>query len=316
MTVQFEAGMTGRTGPAGRDGSQPDCQRDGEGLSGIGLALLAAAAMCVPFFGIGAKVSHDAWWAIESVRLEKEEAARAWQRVVEAPALAMVPVDRAAHGRDVFLSACILCHGADGRGVDGLGRNLAESPFVAAQGDEDLFKFITVGRPDAKPVAMPPRAGRTDLADADLRDVVTFLRGLQDPRRMPRLPEPVALASPAPTEQDKAKALAAAGGDAELAGYIAHGTTIFNSTCIACHGAGGLGIAGNGKMLKNNEFVRSLDDDGLLAFLKKGRDPSDPKNTTGVGMPPKGGNPALSEDDLLDVISYVRTLQDKKTAAK
>lgn len=309
MTFQLDAGLQGR----GRSIDQWHPEEGG--LRDVGLALLVAAAICVPFFATGAKVSHDAWWAIESVRLAKEHEARAWARVIEAPALAIVPVESAAHGRDVFLSACILCHGADGKGVQGLGRDLTQSPFVASKDDAGLFEFITVGRPDAKPVAMPARAGRTDLTDADLRDVVVFLRGLQDPRRMPELPAPI-VRTPAPTEQDKEKALAAAGGDAELAGYIAHGTTIFNSTCIACHGAGGVGIAGNGKALKGNEFVQSLNDDGLLAFLKKGRDPSDPKNTTGVGMPPKGGNPALSDDDLLDVISYVRTLQEKKSASR
>jgi len=290
-------------------------ERGESGIREVVLAMAIAAAISTPFVLAGAKISHDAWWAIESVRQAEAEAALAWKRVVESPALAVVSVENAAHGRDVFLSACILCHGTDGRGMPGLGRDLAESPFVAAQSDEELFEFITVGRPDAKPVAMPPRAGRPELKDSDLRDVVVFLRGLQDPRRMPALPAPVALAAAAPTESEKAKALEAAGGDAELAGFIAHGTTIYNSTCIACHGAGGMGIAGNGKMLKSNEFVQSLNDDGLLAFLQKGRDPSDPKNTTGVGMPPKGGNPALTEDDLLDVIAYVRTLQEKKTAA-
>ena len=68
----------------------------------------------------------------------------------------------------------------------------------------------------------------------------------------------------------------------------------------------------HGKALANNEFIRSLDDDSLLAFIKQGRSPSDPKNTTGIQMPPKGGNPAMSDDDILDVIAYLRTLQGTK----
>ena len=50
-------------------------------------------------------------------------------------------------------------------------------------------------------------------------------------------------------------------------------------------------------------------DDELVAFIKVGRDPSDPLNTTGVAMPPKAGNPALTDDDLYDVVAFVRTLQ-------
>jgi disulfide bond formation protein DsbB len=103
--------------------------------------------------------------------------------------------------------------------------------------------------------------------------------------------------------------MAAAGGDAELAEYIASGNKLFHTTCVACHGAGGVGITGNGKPLVRNAFVQSLDDDALLAFVKQGRTPTDPKNTTGIQMPPKGGNPAMSDDDILDVIAYLRTLQ-------
>ncbi|QQS09523.1 MAG: cytochrome c [Phycisphaerales bacterium] len=88
--------------------------------------------------------------------------------------------------------------------------------------------------------------------------------------------------------------------------------TIVPGSCIACHGKGGVGIAGNGKALANNEFIRSLDDDSLLAFIKQGRSPTDPKNSTGIQMPPKGGNPAMSDDDILDVIAYLRTLQGTK----
>jgi disulfide bond formation protein DsbB len=36
---------------------------------------------------------------------------------------------------------------------------------------------------------------------------------------------------------------------------------------------------------------------------------SDPENTTGVAMPPKGGNPSLSDGDLQNVVAYIRTLQ-------
>ena len=43
--------------------------------------------------------------------------------------------------------------------------------------------------------------------------------------------------------------------------------------------------------------------------------PSHPDNTTGIQMPPKGGNPAMSDDDILDIIAYLRTLQDDKPAA-
>jgi disulfide bond formation protein DsbB len=121
-------------------------------------------------------------------------------------------------------------------------------------------------------------------------------------------------ASAPPTADEKAIALAAAGGDAELAGYIVHGTKLFGATCAACHGKDARGLPKLGKDLVSSEFCRKLDDDGLLAFVKRGRDTSDPLNTSQTAMPPKGGNPALSDDDLLDVIAYVRSLQKQAGA--
>lgn len=94
--------------------------------------------------------------------------------------------------------------------------------------------------------------------------------------------------------------------------YLEYGHKVFTGTCVACHGADGRGITGNGKDLVRSEFVASLDDDAFVAFLKVGRDPSDPMNTTKILMPPKGGNPALNEDDLYDVVEYVRGLQDPR----
>lgn len=229
---------------------------------------------------------------------------------------------RVIHGREMFATACIACHGEEGKGRPGLGKDLTTSTYVKAVTDGLLREMIKEGRAANHPlnttkVAMPPRGGNDKLTDGDIDDIVQFVRALQDPSRVAGGVSLVARA-PEPTEADQAAAanaaLAAAGGDAELAEYIASGTKLYATTCIACHGAGGVGMKGNGKALVNNEFVQGLNDDDLLAFIKKGRDPGDPKNTTGVGMPAKGGNPALSEDDLLDIISYLRTLQPAKPA--
>jgi disulfide bond formation protein DsbB len=59
-----------------------------------------------------------------------------------------------------------------------------------------------------------------------------------------------------------------------------------------------------------SEFIADKSDDELIAFIKVGRDPSDPLNTTGVAMPPKGGNPALSDEDLQDIIAFIRTIHN------
>lgn len=276
---------------------------------GSGFGRLASAAgwgvaVCAPFLAFTAWFSYQGVQDLHAAQQAAFEATQAWERIAEAPAAPMIAHDAALKGREVFVTVCAACHGQDGQG--GVGKDLTQSDFIARIDDAALRQFVIDGRPNA-PIPMPPRAGRADLTDADLDAAIAYVRGLQDPRRLPELPPLVITATP--TDADKAAALAASGGDAELAGYIASGMSLYAKTCIACHGAGGVGIKGNGKPLVKNEFVGSQDDDALLAFIKRGRDPGDPKNTTGVGMPARGGNPALSDDDLLDIIAYVRTLQ-------
>lgn len=274
-----------------------------ECLGALGVAVLVMA----PIFGAGGWRVYGDWRVRHDARVAIIEAALAYERLVAAPPAAMLPVEPTAHGRDLFATVCAACHGASGTGITGLGKSLVESDFVARQSDDELHGFIIEGRPFAEPLPMPPRAGRDDLTDDDLRAIVLYVRGLQDPRRLPELP--AMAASAGPTDAQKASAMEAAGGDSELAEYIASGDRLFHSTCVACHGRGGEGVAGNGKALKGNAFVVSLDDDGLFEFITKGRGPTDAANTTGIQMPPKGGNPALSEDDILDIIAYLRTLQ-------
>lgn len=88
------------------------------------------------------------------------------------------------------------------------------------------------------------------------------------------------------------------------------GQQLFSATCAACHGPSGEGVQGLGKPLTTSEFSAGLSDDQLVDFVKAGRDPSDPLNTTGIGMPPKGGNPALSDDDLYDIVAFIRSIHE------
>jgi mono/diheme cytochrome c family protein len=80
--------------------------------------------------------------------------------------------------------------------------------------------------------------------------------------------------------------------------------------CAGCHGPDAKGLPNNGKDLTTSAFAQDLTDDEFVEFIKTGRSISDPENTTGVDMPPKGGNPAFSDEDLVNIVAYLRTLEE------
>lgn len=91
-------------------------------------------------------------------------------------------------------------------------------------------------------------------------------------------------------------------------GDAAAGKDAFAAYCVSCHGADARGVQGLGKDLTKSAFVGSKTDPELVAFVLKGRATDDPLNTTGVPMPPKGGNPALTDQEIANVVAYLRTL--------
>ena len=94
-------------------------------------------------------------------------------------------------------------------------------------------------------------------------------------------------------------------------GDAAKGKVVFEGTCVSCHGPDAKGLPNLGKDLTVSTFIAGQTDDQLLAFVKKGRSATDPANTTKIDMPPKGGNPALTEQDLVNVIAFVRSIHQK-----
>ncbi len=104
--------------------------------------------------------------------------------------------------------------------------------------------------------------------------------------------------------------LAACGGGGDTAGPpgVKEGKAIFDRVCATCHGKDANGLPKLGKGLRNNEFTKSQSDAELVEFMKLGRPSTHPLNTTGVDMPPKGGDPTIQDADLQNVVAFLRTL--------
>lgn len=99
----------------------------------------------------------------------------------------------------------------------------------------------------------------------------------------------------------------AAGGD-ELAMDVEDGRQLYLGSCAACHGTGGQGMPNQGPDLRGSAFVAGSTDHQLQAFLAAGRSAADPQNKSGLPMPPRGGNPSLSDRHLGQIAKYLRTV--------
>jgi ubiquinol-cytochrome c reductase cytochrome c subunit len=127
-------------------------------------------------------------------------------------------------GRQLYLSSCVTCHGADGTGtIDG--------PSLRASGEAKTDFYLRTGRmPLAVPVPQPP-AKPPAFNDGQIRDLVAYVGSLC----LPDNPCP-----PVPTVQvDEAK--------------VAEGQELFSANCAACHNSSGIGGA-----LSNGRLAPSL----------------------------------------------------------
>ena len=57
-----------------------------------------------------------------------------------------------------------------------------------------------------------------------------------------------------------------------------------------------------------NDFVASSTDPELHDFIVVGRPADHPDNKSGIAMPAKGGNSALTDEDIDDIVAYLREI--------
>jgi mono/diheme cytochrome c family protein len=102
---------------------------------------------------------------------------------------------------------------------------------------------------------------------------------------------------------------------AKHVGDAAAGKRIFLGTCAACHAPDGVGVKGQGQNLRDSTFFTGKSDEQALTFVKTGRQPFDPDSKLHLAMPARGGNPTLTDANLLDTIAFVREIQKAAAAS-
>ena len=160
-------------------------------------------------------------------------------------------------GRSVYQASCSACHATGAAGAPKLGDTSAWASRLGS-GMASLYNSALKGKG-----AMPAKGGNAGLADADVKAAADFMVG-----------QSRGTGSAAATRQDvKATAPAVAAGGA--------GKSVYQATCVACHGTG---IAGAPK---------AGDSAAWAARVKAGNASMYASAIRGKGaMPPKGGNGA------------------------
>jgi len=92
--------------------------------------------------------------------------------------------DSVFHGK-VGAALCYVCHGQAGKGVAGLGPNLADKEWTNGDGSPAFItKIVTEGvaKPKKFPAPMPPKGGGT-LNEAHVSAVAAYVYSLSQPKK-------------------------------------------------------------------------------------------------------------------------------------
>ena len=193
----------------------------------------------------------------------------------------------APNGGELYSNHCAACHGESGNG--GVGVPLALPDFQYGVTNDYLEKTIRLGRPGR---IMP---AFSQLKDAEIKAIIKHIRQW------------------APGKPFKYS-------NKKINGNIKRGKQIYVKKCASCNGANGEGGSGTGvtfsrprdfpviaPALNNAGFLASAPDLMIKTVLMNGRE--------GTPMPSflKQG---LSEKDINNVVSYVRSFEKKVTREK
>lgn len=98
--------------------------------------------------------------------------------VFAAAALVMASPAAAADANPAYNQHCLVCHGADLKGVANLGVELAGSAYVNSKSVDELTEFLKVGRMPGDPETVSNGAmpGFAWVSEDELRAIAEFLK--------------------------------------------------------------------------------------------------------------------------------------------
>jgi cytochrome c5 len=199
-------------------------------------------------------------------------------------------------GETVFKAVCSACHATGAAGAPKVGDAGAWSARIA-QGESTLFDHAIKGIR-----AMPAKGGNPDLDDVEVQRAVVYMAN-QSGGNLKEPKAPAAAATPAAAPAESATAASAPAASAPAAAPAAAapsadaGKKLYETTCVACHGAGVAGAPKFGDKAawapRIKQGSATLYEHALKGFQGK----------AGM-MPPKGGSSA-SDDEVKAAVDYM-----------
>lgn len=183
-------------------------------------------------------------------------------------------------GEDIYNQNCIFCHQEDAIGKPGIAPSLTNKEFLSIAPVDFLYETISKGRPGT---GMPPF---NHLGKDKIEAIIAFLRSHAT------LPDRIQAVDNQPE----------AHGDARL------GEQWFHQVCSACHGFQGDGYSagGTGTAIGKRGFLDRVSDGFIRTTIKEGR-----SNTRMRGFSGPAALAALSDQEIDDIITYLRTVPSK-----
>ncbi len=192
-------------------------------------------------------------------------------------AAASAATDLVAQGETLFNQNCVFCHQADAIGKPGFAPSLANPEFLSISTDKFIASTIRDGR---RGTGMPPFA---HLGRQKVTAITAYFRSF----------------ATLPDRSAEVDAQPEAHGDPRL------GKVWFDQICSTCHGAKGDGYAagGTGTAIGKVGFLGKVSDGYIRTTIKEGR-----SNTRMLGFSGANGLANLSDQEIEDIIVYLRTL--------
>jgi cytochrome c5 len=190
-------------------------------------------------------------------------------------------------GKQIVEAVCVACHATGALNAPKIGD---------APGWQNLIKLglSQLTQSAIKGVRqMPPRGGDATLTDVEVARAVALMAN-QSGAKFIEPPIEAASAAAKPSTQPMTPAPVAVAGAAPAGGGSTSGKSVYDASCVACHGAG---VAGAPRLGDKAAWVPrfQLGADTLYQSALKGKG----------AMPPKGGNMALSEADVKAAVDFM-----------